>query len=404
MGPIALFDKSFLQSLNVDESIWFDNHYLANVSPLFYVETLADLDKAVREGRTPEQEVGIIASKFPEMHGTPNVHHGTLCTANLMGSVVSMTGQIIVPGGRPVRSANKFGVVFEKLAEVQAFERWRQGKFLEVEKLFAKGWREQLRNLDLKERTRILVDAGLDGKKCKSLSEAKTVADGFVTQRAQRRQMIKFALAVLPIPAKFHEPAISNWRSSGCLPLIDFAPYAAYALGVELFFNLAVSNGLIAAERSSNLTDIAYLFYLPFCMLFVSSDRLHRNCASLFLRPDQEFVWGEEMKDDLKLLNYYYSNLPAEVKDRGVLTFADEPPQDERFLIRRLHNKWAKKPRSLKSSEPDQALEIQDIMKIVDGEHVPGADISNPDVIAIKRSVRRRKGSWLLIPKDYKPE
>ena len=66
MGPITLFDKSFLQSLNVDESVWFDHYYLANVCHLFYVETLADLEKAVRDGRTPEQEVGIIASKFPE--------------------------------------------------------------------------------------------------------------------------------------------------------------------------------------------------------------------------------------------------------------------------------------------------------------------------------------------------
>jgi len=26
MGPIALFDKSFLQALNIDESVWL-NHY-----------------------------------------------------------------------------------------------------------------------------------------------------------------------------------------------------------------------------------------------------------------------------------------------------------------------------------------------------------------------------------------
>jgi hypothetical protein len=78
MGPITLFDKSFLQSLSVDESVWFDHFFLANVCPLFYVETLADLEKGVREGRTPEQEVGIIARKFPEMSGAPCVYHGTL--------------------------------------------------------------------------------------------------------------------------------------------------------------------------------------------------------------------------------------------------------------------------------------------------------------------------------------
>lgn len=58
MGPIALFDKSFLQSLNIDEAVWFDQFFIANISPLFYVETLADLDKEIRHGRTAEDVVG----------------------------------------------------------------------------------------------------------------------------------------------------------------------------------------------------------------------------------------------------------------------------------------------------------------------------------------------------------
>ena len=79
MGPTALFDKSFLQSLSVDESVWFDRFFLANICPLFYVETLADIEKTPREGRSPEDEVGLIAQKFPDMSGTPSVHHTQLC-------------------------------------------------------------------------------------------------------------------------------------------------------------------------------------------------------------------------------------------------------------------------------------------------------------------------------------
>jgi hypothetical protein len=51
MGPIALFDKSFLQSLALDESTWFDNFFYPTICPLFYVETLADLSKARDELR-----------------------------------------------------------------------------------------------------------------------------------------------------------------------------------------------------------------------------------------------------------------------------------------------------------------------------------------------------------------
>lgn len=60
MGP-AVFDKSFIQSLNINESVWFDNFFSAVITPYFYVETLADLHKSSRRGKTPEEEVTILA-------------------------------------------------------------------------------------------------------------------------------------------------------------------------------------------------------------------------------------------------------------------------------------------------------------------------------------------------------
>ena len=75
MGPIALFDKSFLQSLSVDESVWFDRFFAPLVCPIFYVETLADLAKAPKKDRSAESEVRIIATKFPEVSGYPCDSH-----------------------------------------------------------------------------------------------------------------------------------------------------------------------------------------------------------------------------------------------------------------------------------------------------------------------------------------
>jgi hypothetical protein len=66
MGPNVIFDKSFLQSLNVDESVWFNHFFLSNICPLFYIETLADLDKKNNINRPADRVVGEIASKFPE--------------------------------------------------------------------------------------------------------------------------------------------------------------------------------------------------------------------------------------------------------------------------------------------------------------------------------------------------
>lgn len=85
MGPITIFDKSFLQSLSVDESVWFDRFFLSNICPLFYIETLADLEKSLKNGRTSDEVVGIIAEKFPEMSGSPSAFHVDLCIANFLG-------------------------------------------------------------------------------------------------------------------------------------------------------------------------------------------------------------------------------------------------------------------------------------------------------------------------------
>ena len=88
LGPILIFDKSTLQSLNPDEAVWLDNFFLTNITPLFFIETLADLEKQIRSGRTPEQIVGELAYKTPDMGSRPNVHHMVLLNGELNGAGV----------------------------------------------------------------------------------------------------------------------------------------------------------------------------------------------------------------------------------------------------------------------------------------------------------------------------
>ena len=84
------------------------------ISPLFYIEVLADLEKAVRAGRSPDEEVGIIAQKTPEMHGYPANHHTKLAMANLAGNSVPMDGRIPIAGGKLVKVEDKSGVVYDE--------------------------------------------------------------------------------------------------------------------------------------------------------------------------------------------------------------------------------------------------------------------------------------------------
>jgi hypothetical protein len=139
-----------------------------------------------------------------------------------------------------------------------------------------------------------------------------------VTGDDNRFERLRVAVTFFNVPHHLHEPILRRWDEAGRPPLPEFARYTAYALTVELFFQMALAGDLISTERPSNRMDIAYLFYLPFCQVFISGDRLHRRCAPLFMRPNQEFVWALDLKADLSRMNAYYLAYPNRSGSAGL--------------------------------------------------------------------------------------
>ena len=408
MGPITLFDKSFLQSLSVDESVWFDHFFLINVCPLFYVETLADLDKIVRDGRTPEQEVGIIADKFPDMHGFPCAYHLTQCIGELLGHPVSMTGQIPLANGRRVESEGGKAAVFESSSEADAFARWQRREFLEIEHQYAQYWRRNTTTLDMADASAFVKAIGIS-ERCKDIAQAKLLAAKAVHQLKKPFVWISFALSFLGFPEGSGQQILKQWALSGSPPLVDFAPYTAYVLEVEVFFQIALASKLISSERASNRLDIDYLFYLPFSMMFVSNDRLHRRCAPLFLRPNQEFVWGPDLKANLGQINEHYLKLPDSAKESGIYSFADEPPLIGNRAVHnlwcRLLPKWREAGRKPHNEERPRGPTAREIRRLAEAPEMKTNDANQLsgqlDQAVIVRSVKRRKGSWYQIPERF---
>jgi hypothetical protein len=410
MGPIALFDKSFLQSLSVDESVWFDQFFISNISPLFYVETLADLDKKMSCGRTAEQVVGNIAEKSPQLSGTPNVHHSELLLANLMGQPISMTNRPIIAGGRPVESGGKKGVNFDISPEAKAFDRWQDGEYQKIERDFAKAWRIGIKSMTFESSAIYAKKLGIDISLCKNMQDAFDAATQIVTSSARPYDLIAFIFQALGIPREYHQNIVQRYQVSGFPPLIHYAPYAAHVIKIEVFFHICVSRGFISADRPSNKIDIAYLHYLPFCNVFISGDKLHRNTAEYFLGKNQRFVWGADLKEDLNRINDYYLRLPQEIKDRGVISFANKPPADEGFLTAELWDilgtGWRnKKKENLAplSKEANDKL-VQHIKGFENAPTLPADQMPDSfdelDSVLIQRSIRRKRGSWYQVPKD----
>jgi len=191
MGPIALFDKSFLEGLNPDEAVWFDHFFLANVCPMFYVETQGNLAKEGSDRGTPEELVRKLANKFPDFSGSPNVHHMTICTANLLGEDVPLRAQIICPRGCQATVAGHRMAILPESPEAKAFLRWTQGEYEEEERKAAAEWRasgvgcpttdviEMLKTMDAHEE-----------RPCSTLANVRTMTDEVMNRLSPDQQLV----------------------------------------------------------------------------------------------------------------------------------------------------------------------------------------------------------------------
>ncbi len=271
-----------------------------------------------------------------------------------------MNGQIPVAGIRRVFSEGKEGAIAEVSEEAKAFQRWQRGDFYDVERLHARRWRAQVESIDLTAIEKSMKKIGVSAKTCKSVEAALKFADEAVAGLTKTSARFEGILEVLGIPHELRPNIKDRWKHMGKPPLRAFAPYASHILRVELFFRVALGANLVGSTRPSHKVDMAYLFYLPFCMIFVSGDKLHRQCASLFLRPNQQFVWGPELKADLASLNAHFSALPPETRQQGIYKFASR-------------QKWDGAP----SEGVSQGGELETLI--------------------IKRSISRTRGSWVQI-------
>ena len=411
LGPITIFDKSTLQSFNPDEAVWFNNFYRANITPLFFVETLANLEKEMKDGRTPEQVVSNLAHKTPILGAMPNVHHQTLCMGDLLGHRVEMRRVPVISGGRPISDGAKKGVHFDQPPEFDALQRWEDGDFLGVERLFARNWRQALADLDLRQNLRSL---GLGSIKIRSLTEVREATKVIFNSDGRRYVTLKAALEILGVPDDIRPAIIARWKAEGGPTLKSFAPYAAYVVSVDVVFYLALAAGLISPDRVSNRIDFAYLYYLPFCMVFVSNDNLHARMAPLFLNEDQAFVRGQELKTDLSKLDQHYSALPLEIRERGIMSFAPEPPREGDFLTALIWDQFlpgwrARTDRAdrVRNQVGDKAIldALKPMMEAAKRAAPAEAfDIKSADSTIFSRKVPAKRGKWRIVPPEVENE
>jgi hypothetical protein len=408
-GPFLIFDKSSLESLNLDEAVMLDNFYMSNITPLFFVECLADLEKAIRSSSTPEQLVGSLATRTPESQSYPNVHHATVLRAEVAGKFDLKTahGRVMLAGGRHVQLGDKKGVVFEHSPEAEAISRWGKREFLELERNIARQWRRALTSIDLKAMMESVTSALGPWRKPKSLQDARKMAD-IIIDNMDPEWLIRFGLNLLGAPETV-EYVVNEWVQKRRPPLRDHLPYFVFMLVINIFFCLVLPTQLLRNVKTSHKVDLAYLYYLPFCSVFTSKDNFHADIVPLFLSPGQTFVNGTELKEDLKRLVAHYEVLPEDVLKTGLIHFAAYPPDDTGFLITRLWDKYLPgwraardTPKPVRDPEEEKRM-VEEINRRTNSAELRPSDehdIDKMDYATIRRMVHPQKGRWLRFSEE----
>ena len=317
-----------------------------------------------------------------------------------------MNGQVPIAARRIVREDGKIGAVADYPPEAEAFARWNQGHFIDVEHLFAHRWRERVRNTDLQALRTAMNTFGVSPKNCKTLEDARKYSEWCVTAMTKSSGRLEAAMDVVGVMQGPRHHIRERWKRSGKPPLRSFSPYVAHVLAVEAFFAIGVAAHLIPAERPSNRIDIAYLFYAPFCHVFVSADRLHCTCAPHFLRQDQVFVWGADLKSDLQSIDAHYKSLPDDERLKPVYKLAKSVPEAS-GITRAMAARFAPGNLSTKGQVDLSKLSPQGLKKLADhvkewkqGYSQVGPVPGEGDAIesmSLERRVSRRRGSWLQV-------
>lgn len=142
MGPLLIFDKSFLQMLNSDEVFELSLHFFFVGTPTLIREIIADLKLKPESRRIPENVVKALALKMGTAHGVQPTEFRKLALGNLFGSEVPLMGQVPVdPHASNVHvSKSGSGLLYDSVPEQRMWERWSSGEFSGHDDELAEAW------------------------------------------------------------------------------------------------------------------------------------------------------------------------------------------------------------------------------------------------------------------------
>ncbi|MCK4798668.1 MAG: hypothetical protein KAT05_14920 [Spirochaetes bacterium] len=358
MGPIVILDKSALQALSDDELIFLGKHYSPVIPPVLMFEILGDLSKY--EDKDNESKFKEIVGKISSGDFKINTNHRDLCLGSLLGYKVDMRMVPIGSGGVPLTASDgSKGVFIDESPEWKLIRKWQQGKYKLVDRIISRVWRSIPRNFDMESYKNEFKKANQDIPETNNFIDLYQSVRTLIMDPDNQDFYLEFLMDEFSIRPDQQRMIYGRWGKRHSLLLCDFSPYAFYCLTISMLFHFGLANDLITT-RKTNPIDMEYLYYLPFCMAFISGDKLHSDLCPRLLTGKQKFVSLSSLKEDLKWLSDDWKSLTDGERKKRSKDYGCHPPQHNHSSITYKLWKMHMKPWKVGSGMLDLTKEQQE--------------------------------------------
>jgi len=355
MGPTIILDKSTLQGLNgMDEAPFLRRYYTLNIPPVLLCEIGADLRKKVT---SPETEVRTLSRKPSQLDSMVSLHHRLLARVELMGEEsVPMDGRIPTTGKYTTDVAGNPLFVADQDERDHDILRWQSQQYAEKDFADAEDWRS-LPPKFLEDRRNENKDLVAQLEPYDTLPSLMSYVNALLSAPAYQSTLLETFQQLGHLDELEFSKLQDRWSKAGKPRLEQFSPYATFCTRVTFTHHVGVLKGFFGT-RSKDLYDLQYVYYLPMCHVFSSSDNFLKTIVPPLMRKDQVFVTGEDLKSDLARLVQTRNRFSGTALEEWLDHYKSEPPTDSRAYAIRERLGWTRAARDAESPNPNNSQQI----------------------------------------------
>lgn len=332
VGISMILDKSAYQSLKKTQMDRLGRYFTIVNTPILVREILGDLKKETKDGSLNSPEVIKLAKKMPVFDTTSNAHFSILINAELQGKEIPFYSTVVDTGERVKLDENEHMIMVRPSNDQKSLDRWKEGEFNMLDELYSKLWRDStLEPGPIHDYRKYLRKINPQYNKLTDAAHVLNIVKAVLANPAYFTENLKTVVENFNVPAEVAKIAFYRWETKRPEHLFAFAPYTFFCHMVRMFFSVCLQNNIVGT-RATNLIDLEYIYYLPFCEVFVSSDDFHKKLVPHLLMNRQQFVRGQELKDDLARIEKLIPTLTDIDRQRS----HKEPPRIEDVICYKL--------------------------------------------------------------------